>query len=89
MTLGGYEKHGGDKYNANKHSFTAMRIAGSYHWEVKVSKVGFAGDTFTLSQRVALTDTGTTVTILPSEDWDSLYDMVCGRVALYDVQCVT
>ena len=69
LTFGGYEKDGGEMYDARKYQMTSNRIAGSFHWQLKLNKMGFGGRTFTPSQRFALTDTGTSLIIMPDEDW--------------------
>ena len=60
---------------------TAVRVSGSFHWEVPVNKVNFMGRSFTLVNRFALTDTGTTFIIMPEQDWANLYQIVCDLYA--------
>ena len=43
MTLGGYEKNGGEMYDAKKFNLTSHRVNGSFHWELKVNKMGWKG----------------------------------------------
>ena len=43
LTLGGYENEGGQMYDAKKFNFTSNRISGSFHWELKVIKMGWKG----------------------------------------------
>ena len=38
------------------------------------------GQEFTPSQRIALTDTGTSFTHMPSEDWRTLYKLICDLI---------
>ena len=77
LTLGGYERDGGQMYDAGKYHLTSTRINGSFHWEFKTNSIGFMGERFIPKTRIALTDTGTTKTMLPKEDWDMLFNIVC------------
>ena len=65
----------------------AHRISGSFHWQLKMSKIGYASDTFVPSARVALMDTGTTRVLMPKEDWIQLYGMICENLP-DGVQCI-
>lgn len=88
LTLGGYQKYGGDIYNPNRSHFTAHRIAGSFHWQVKANRFRFMGSPVSPSARVALVDTGTTNTVMPKQDWRSLFDLVCRRLtSIYSLTC--
>ena len=49
VSFGGYEKKGRQMYNARKFNMTATRVAGSFHWQVPLNKVGFQGATFSMS----------------------------------------
>jgi hypothetical protein len=77
LTLGGYERDGGQMYDAGKYHLTSTRINGSFHWEFKTNSIGFMSKRFIPKTRIALTDTGTTKTMLPKEDWDMLFNIVC------------
>ena len=80
LTLGGYEKDGVNMYDSRKFNLTVSRVAGSFHWQVKVNKVSFLGSKFSLSERFALIDTGTSYIIMPRLDWFNLHAMVCSQV---------
>ena len=68
---------------------TSNRIAGSFHWQLKLNKMGFGGRTFSPSQRFALTDTGTSLIIMPDEDWQNLYEIICDQVSSrYGIECI-
>lgn len=49
LTLGGYEKLGGQMYDKERHSIAALRIGGSFHWQLPAGRMGFNGRSFTLS----------------------------------------
>ena len=57
------------------------------HWEVPVDRLGFMGTTFSLSNRFAITDTGTTLIVMPLENWENLYEMVCSKLEPLVVKC--
>jgi hypothetical protein len=58
----------------------ATRIAGSFHWEVKLDGISVNNYTFRPSKQVGLTDTGTTHLIMPYEDWNKVFNAVCGQL---------
>ena len=60
---------------------TAVRVGGSFHWQVPVNKMSWMGRSFSLVNRFALTDTGTTFMVMPEEDWANLYQTVCDLYA--------
>lgn len=65
MTVGGYEAKDSRYFDHQKFQLNSHRIAGSFHWQVKVNAIGFGGKSFTPKKPFALTDTGTTMTYMP------------------------
>lgn len=59
--------------------FICHRVAGSFHWEMKLLgiKVGEEGIVDDLETPLMLTDTGTTLTYLPSADYEKFMQMIC------------
>ena len=56
----------------------STRIAGSFHWEIKVNSIGYNGGKFRPSLQTALTDSGTSLIFLPTkQDWDNLFHTIC------------
>ena len=43
LTLGGFNQQDETLYDSKKFNFTATRVSGSFHWEVKLNKIGFMG----------------------------------------------
>lgn len=41
LTIGGYEKDGGSMFDAGRFNFTSHRIGGSFHWQLKMNRIGF------------------------------------------------
>ena len=66
--LGGYKSAYENIYTSET-EFTAHRVAGSFHWQVKLNQFGFMGVRITPKHRVALLDTGTTSTVMPEAEW--------------------
>ena len=66
-------------YDGSKESnhLVAHRISGSFHWQLKLNSIGFQGSKFAPTERTAFMDTGTTLILMPYEDWISLYEMIC------------
>ena len=53
------------------------RISGSFHWQLKLNSIGFGEQKFAPTDRTVFMDTGTTMVLMPYDDWISLYDMIC------------
>ena len=90
LTLGGYDKQGTEFYDSKRYPMmTALRINGSFHWQFKAGKMAFGQKSFILSQQFVLTDTGTSLIIMPASDWDNLFDAICSQISdlFEDVQC--
>ena len=65
---------------AEGYSLVSHRISGSFHWQLKLNKMGYGANSFAPTARVALMDTGSTRIIMPKEDWVSLYEMICANL---------
>ena len=55
------------------------RIAGSFHWQLKLMgiRVGDDREIKTITVPLMLTDTGTTLTYLPQKNYDDLIAVLC------------
>ena len=55
---------------------------------MKLNKIGFGENTFAPTIRTAFMDTGSTLILMPMEDWVSLYNMICADIP-YGSTCYT
>ena len=89
MQFGGYSN---DYFDSSINEITAHRISGSFHWEIHIVGFDIAGSTqsglnpplkkrsdyfFKPVVHQALTDTGTSVIMLPKSDYKLFRDQFC------------
>ena len=87
LTIGDYEREPKEMY-ATGNKLISHRISGSFHWQLKLNKIGFGVNTFAPTIRTAFMDTGSTLILMPKEDWVSLYNMICADLP-YGSTCYT
>ena len=70
LTFGGVPEF----VEALDNDFVCHRISGSFHWQIKVHRMEFAGEEFAFetTPTLMLTDTGTTMTYLPAKVFEWL-----------------
>ena len=69
-------------------SLISHRIAGSFHWQLKFNYIRFGESKFGPSISTAFLDSGSTLILMPMQDWDSLFKMICDDYG-DAVQCYT
>ena len=82
ITFGGYQKEGlavEDQkfYSELLHPITAIRIGGSFHWEVPLIAVNIGGTFFRPKVNNAMLDTGTSIIVMGQEDLDQIENAIC------------
>ena len=61
-------------------SIVTHRISGSFHWQLKLNSIGYSEEKFAPTDRKVFMDTGTTLVLMPYDDWISLYEMICNNL---------
>lgn len=87
LTIGGYDTDLDRIYKGRFMSYdrgyrlNAHRIAGSFHWEIKLNAFKFKGSECNknIPKRVFM-DTGTNGILMPAEAWLAFYELVCNKL---------
>ena len=87
LTIGEYERVP-DVMMRPGASLISHRIAGSFHWQLKFNYIRFGESKFGPSISTAFLDSGSTLILMPMQDWDSLFKMICDDYG-DAVQCYT
>jgi hypothetical protein len=74
ITFGGLN----EEYDAQDAEWNSHRIAGSFHWQLKLNEIKYKNVSIRPQTHVILTDTGTTLIYLMPDDYDSIISLLCG-----------